>query len=143
MVQTARATLVRLRELVASAVDLTAPVPVVVRAAIARAAELPSTCPDELAALKSIVDNLRGPDGSALLGPAEYEETYALQEALFARGQCEGSLRALDPRLMAVTYQGAVDGMIAHLQTHPDTDHAGYARSLADLLLGGFCVTDR
>jgi AcrR family transcriptional regulator len=142
MAQAARATLVRVRESVAADLDLTAPVPEIIRSAIARAAELRKTHADELAALSAIVYNLRGPDGSARLGPAEYEETYALQEALFRRGQQEGSLRALDPRLMAVTYQGAVDAMLAHLQTHPDADGAAYARALSDLLLDGMTARD-
>lgn len=36
---------------------------------------------------------------------------------------------------MAVTYQGAVDTMIAYLHAHPETDAHPYADALADLLL--------
>jgi AcrR family transcriptional regulator len=137
MAQAARVTLVRVRESVAADLDLTAPVPEIIRSAIARAAQLRTTHAEELRALSAIVYNLRGPDGQALLGPVEYEETYALQAALFRRGQQEGSLRDIDPLLMAVTYQGAVDTMLGHLQAHPEIDGATYARALADLLLGG------
>jgi hypothetical protein len=117
--------------------DLDAPVPAIIRAAIARAAQLRDSHPRELAALAAIIHNLRNPDGSPRLGLEEYEETYTGQEELFRRGQREGSLRELDPRLMAVTYQGAVDTMLTYLQAHPETDAAHYARSLADLLLSG------
>ena len=141
MAQTARRTLVRLRGAVAADLDLTAAVPDIIRSAIVRAAALRSTHPDELNAVSAIVYNLRRPDGSARLGLAEYDETYAQQEMLFARGQHEGSIRAFDPRLMAVTYQGAVDTMLAYLQAHPDTDAATYAHSLADLLLCGFALS--
>lgn len=41
---------------------------------------------------------------------------------------------------MAVTYQGAVDTMLAYLQAHPDADPARHAPALADLLLEGFAV---
>jgi AcrR family transcriptional regulator len=140
LVQTARTTLIRLRQAVAADLDLEAPVPAVIRSAISRAAQLPSTHPDELAAMNAIVYNLRRPDGSARLDLAEYDETYTQQEALFLRGQQEGTLRAFDPRLMAVTYQGAVDTMLTYLQAHPHTDGADYAHSLADLLLDGIAL---
>jgi hypothetical protein len=38
-------------------------------------------------------------------------------------------------RIMAVTYQGAVDTMLAYLDSHPETDRDAYADALADLLL--------
>jgi AcrR family transcriptional regulator len=140
MAHAARTTLVRLRDAVAADLDLTAPVPEVIRSAIARAARLPASHPDELAAMVAIVQNLRHPDGSPRLDLGDYEETYAQQEALFRRGQQEGSLRALDPRVVAVTYQGAVDTMLAHLRAHPGVDAAAYARSLADVLLAGIAA---
>jgi AcrR family transcriptional regulator len=141
MTQTARSTLVLVRTAVADDLDLTAPVTTIIRSAIARAARLPLTHPDELSAVEAIVANLRDADGRPRLDLTEYDETYAQQEALFRRGQREGSLRSNhDPHLMAVTYQGAVDTMLAYLQTHPDTDPAQHAAALADLLLTGFAV---
>jgi AcrR family transcriptional regulator len=138
MTQTARAALVSLRTAVADDLDLTAPVTSIIRSAIARAAQLSVTHPDELIAIEVIVANLRDADGRALLDLTDYDETYAQQEALFRRGQHEGSLRGDDPHLMAVTYQGAVDTMLAYLRTHPDADPAHHAAALADLLLAGF-----
>lgn len=133
----ARTALTTVRDAVAADLDLDAPVPTVLRTAIARAAGLLRTHPDELAAITSIAGNLRGPDGALAVSAAEYEETYALQEELFRRGVREGTLRPLDPRLTAVTYQGALDTMLGHLRTHPDVDPLTYATALADLLLEG------
>lgn len=141
MAQTARAALVRLREAVAADLDLTAPVPDVIRAAVARAADLTRTHGDELAAIDAIVKNLRGTDGSALLGLTEYDETYALQVTLFRRGQEEGALRAdLDPHLMAVLYQGVIDTMLTYLQAHGELDPGPYAGSVVDFILDGCSV---
>lgn len=141
MAETATATVRAVREAIGAALDLSAPVPQVIRAAIHHAARLHLTHRDTLTALAQITGNLRSPDGSRRLSLADYEETYRAQEALFRRGQAEGSLRELDPRLMAVTYQGAVDAMLGYAEAHPDTDLDHYADTLADLLLGGIAVT--
>ena len=140
MEATARATLVRLREAVAADLDLSAPVPQVIRAAIHRAAALPRTHRDELRAMREIVENLRHPDGTRRLGLDEYEQTYRGQAALFRRGQEEGSLRPVDARYLAVTYQGAVDAMLSYLDAHPETDAERYAATVADILLDGIAV---
>lgn len=137
MEATARATLVTLRETVAADLDLSAPIPQVIRAAIHRAAALHQTHRAELRAIREIVDNLRHPDGTHRLGIDEYEQTYQLQAALFQRGQDEGSLRHLDTRYLAVTYQGAVDAMLSYLDARPDTDADRYATTVADILLDG------
>ena len=97
MEQTARSTLVALRETVAKDLDLSAP----------------------------------------RLRLDEYEETYMLQATLFQRGQDEGSLRSFDTRYMAVTYQGAIDTMLAYLDSHPGTDADEYAATVAEIFLGG------
>ncbi len=39
---------------------------------------------------------------------------------------CEPSIRS-PTRVMAVTYQGAIDTMLAYLDAHPDTDPTAYA----------------
>jgi AcrR family transcriptional regulator len=137
MEATARATLISLRKAVAADLELTAPIPQVMRAAIHRAAALHQTHRAELRAMREIVDNLRHPDGTRRLGQEEYEETYQQQAALFQRGQDEGSLRRLDTRYLAVTYQGAVDAMLSYLDAHPDTDVDRYATTVADILLDG------
>lgn len=130
------------REAIAAELDLAAPVPAVVRAALHRAAHLRTTHRDEVTALGQILTQLRAADGSPRLSLADYEETYRAQEVLFRRGQAEGTLRALDPRVVAVTYQGAIDSMLGYAEAHPDTDLDRYADTLADLFLGGLQVDD-
>jgi AcrR family transcriptional regulator len=139
MEQTARVTLASLRDTVARDIDLSAAIPDVIRAAIRRAAALRESHRAEMRAMREIVQNLRGPDGTPRFGQNElYEETYALQAALFQRGKDEGSLRSnIDTRYFAVTYQGAVDAMLAYLDSHPDTDVETYAAAVADILLTG------
>jgi AcrR family transcriptional regulator len=139
MAQTAQRTLVVVRDAVAAAIDLSAPAPVVIRAAIRRAVELLATHGAELKALREIVANLRGPDGGPRFDPRDNEETYQGQERIFRRGQQEGTLDPnVDPRLLAVTYQGAVDGMLTYLEVHPEVDRDAYAIGVAELLLNGF-----
>lgn len=135
MEQVAIATADLLRDRVADDIDLTAPVPAVIDAAIHRAADLGRTHPAELRAVGQIVQNLRGADGSLLLDHTYYEQTYLAQERLFRRGQDEGSLRAFDTRVMAVTYQGAIDAMLGYLESHPGTDVGAYADTLSGLLI--------
>ncbi len=68
--------------------------------------------------------NLRHLNGRLRFGLNDlYEETYTLQAALFQRGQDEGSLRSsINTRYLAVTYQGAVDAMLAYLDSYLGTD---------------------
>lgn len=135
---TARRTLVVVRTAVATEIDLSAAVPQVVRAAVHRVVELRHTHAAELRTLREIVVILRHPDGSLRLGLADYEETYAGQEALFRRGQRDGDLRpGVDPRLVAVTYQGAVDSLLGYLDLHPDADGDACADAVADIVLQG------
>lgn len=135
MEQTAIATVAEVREGLAAELDLTAEVPEVLRAAVRLASRLRQTHARELRAIDQIVHNLRGPDGSPRLDPRAYEETYRAQEQLLRRGQEEGSLREFDTRVMAVTYQGSIDTMLAYLGAHPEADAAAYADALIDLLL--------
>lgn len=131
----AKTTLAAMRQTVADSLVLTDPVPEVIRAAIHRAAGLGTTHRAELAAMRQISINLRGADGTPRLGLDAYEETYQGQEALFRRGQEEGTLRDFETRVMAVTYQGAIDMMLAYLHAHPEIDVHHYADALADLVL--------
>ncbi|MYT28952.1 MULTISPECIES: TetR/AcrR family transcriptional regulator [unclassified Streptomyces] len=137
MESTATATMETIRDRIANALDLTAPVPDIMRAALRRAAALNVTHRVELSALNSIVHNLRHPDGTPRLTFDAYEETYQAQESLFRRGQAEGTLRDFDTRVMAVTYQGAIDMMLGYLRNNPDVDPDDYAAKLADILLVG------
>jgi AcrR family transcriptional regulator len=133
---TARAAMEALRADVVAGIDLDRPVPDVIRAALRAAAALVRTRRDELVGLNRIVHNLRRAGGEDVAADF-YEETHCAQEELFRRGQAEGSLRRLDPRVMAVTYQGAVDTMLAYLEAHPDVDPGAYAAALAEVLLDG------
>ena len=139
--QTARQTLILLRETVGALIDLTAPAPEVIRAAIQGAASLRATHGAERRAMEEIVLNLRHEDGTLRFGLADYDDTYAQQAAIFRRGQNEGDFRAdLDPLLLAVTYQGAVDSMLGYLDAHPDADPMRHATTVAEVLLGGVAV---
>jgi AcrR family transcriptional regulator len=135
MEQTARATLDHLRSEVAAATDLTLEVPEILRAAIRYASRLQESHAPEMRALDEIVRNLLDDDGAKRLDINAYEDTYRAQEELLRRGQDEGTIRALDTRTAVVTYQAAIDAMIAYLQAHPETDRADYADALADLLI--------
>jgi AcrR family transcriptional regulator len=135
MEQTAIATVGLLRAEGGSAIDLTAEVPDVIRAAVHYAARLRQTHSRELRALDQIVHNLREADDGPRLDLRAHEETYQAQEQLFRRGQHEGAFREFDTRVMAVTYQGAIDTMLAYLDAHPDADPSAYADTLADLLV--------
>ena len=115
--------------------DLNAEAPDIVRAAVNYASQLRQTHARELRAIDEIAHNLRRPDGAPRLDLRAYDDTYQAQAKLFQRGQQEGSLRAFDTRVMAVTYQGAVDTMIAYLEAHPEADARVYANALTDLLL--------
>ena len=136
--QTARRTLTTLLHAVAAVVDLAAPAPEVIRQAVHGAAGLRRTHGAERRAMNEIVLNLRQPDGSLRLGLSDYDDAYAAQADIFRRGQAEGDIRPdLDPLLVAVTYQGAVDSMLGYLDAHPEADAEAHADTVADLLLGG------
>ena len=80
--------------------------------------------------------NLHGGEVSGAL-PTSTRRPTSSQELLFRRGQAEGSLGDFDPRVMAVTYQGSIDVMIAYLEDHPEVDPGAYAAELAEILLSG------
>jgi AcrR family transcriptional regulator len=87
----------------------------------------------QLLALGEIFNNFRDPDGKPHYGIASNEQIYEWQEAAFRLGQQTGELRSFDPRVMAVTVQGAIDTMFAYWATYPDHDLDAHARELADL----------
>ena len=137
MASTAKATWAAMRADIVDSLDLDQPVPDIVRAALGLAAAQVLTRRNELIALNRIVHNLHGPDGAERVTADFYEETYRGQEQLFRRGQAEGSLGDFDAHVMAVTYQGSIDVMLAHLEAHPEVDPRDYAAKLAEILLGG------
>ena len=140
MEQVAVTTVAQLRRQIGADIDLAAPIPAVLDAAIHRAADLRRTHRMELRALNEIAQNLRNADGTLHLDLTYYEETYQAQEQLFRRGQAEGSLRDFDTRVMAVTYQGAIDAMLGYLESHPDTDIDAYADALSSLLTAAVTI---
>jgi AcrR family transcriptional regulator len=130
----------RLRRATAEGVDLGAPVPEVLRALVSATARLHLTHRTELDAVDQVVRNLRDPAGRPVFSLEHYEPIYQFQEELFRRGQQEGSLRRFDPRVMAVTYQGAVDVMLGYLAARPDVDLDQYATQLAEIVVAAVVV---
>jgi aminoglycoside phosphotransferase family enzyme len=85
--------------------------------------------------MSQIISRLQEPGESPAFIQHDYEQLYQGQEALFRRGQEEGTFRHFDTRIMAITYQAAIDAMLSYLDTHPETDVIRYADALADILL--------
>lgn len=136
--ETARRTLGLLTEAVASSIDLRAPAPAVIRSAVRAAAALRLTHGPERRAMREIVQNLRRADGELRFTQRDLDDLYTAQEAIVRRGQSDGDFREdVDPRLFAVTYQGAVDSMLDHLDANPDLDPERSARIVADILISG------
>lgn len=124
-----------IRDEVAASADHATPVPGAIRTFIRTVASIRMERPDEFRAMGRITRRLQEPDGSPAFSQHDYEETYQGQEALFRRGQEEGAFRRFDTRVMAITYQAAIDAMLSYLGTHPETDVDRYADALADILL--------
>lgn len=137
MESTAKRTMQAMHTDVVAGLDLGEPVPDIVRGALRLAAGQIHTHRNELIALNRIIHNLHRPDGTEQVTVDFYNELYLAQEDLFRRGQAEGSLGDFDPRVMAVTYQGSIDVMLAYLRDHPEVDPYDYADRLAEILLGG------
>lgn len=135
---TARRTLKTLSTAAGTSIDLAAPAPEVIRSAVHAAAALRRTHGAERIAMREIILNLRDADGAPRLRQQDLDDLYSSQEAIFRRGQQDGDIRdTLDPRLLAVTYQGAVDSMLGYLDAYPDTDSERHADTVAEILLNG------
>jgi AcrR family transcriptional regulator len=132
VVQTVRV----IRDEVVASVDAAAPVPDAIRAYIHTVASIRRQRPEEFRALDRITSRLQDSTGAPAFSQQDYEELYLGQETLFRRGQAEGAFRDFDTRVMAVTYQAAVDAMLTYLDLHPEVDVEAYADALADILLG-------
>lgn len=140
---TAHHALRSLASAVGRSIDLDGTAPTVIRSAIHAATALRATHGRERRALREIAMNLRTATREPVFGPKFNDENYAAQEAIFRRGQADGDFRHdLDPRLVAVTYQGIVDSMLSYLDTYPDTDADRYADTVAEILLRGLSPTD-
>lgn len=135
---TARRTLKTLSAAAGTSIDLTAPAPEVIRSAVHAAVALRRSHGAERRAMREIILNLRTADGRPRLSQRDLDDLYSAQEAIFRRGQQDGDFRdTLDPRLLAVTYQGAVDSMLGYLDAYPDTGPERHADTVAEVLLGG------
>jgi AcrR family transcriptional regulator len=135
MKQAVRAAVQVIEREMAAELDFSAPVPDLIRASVGWLAMASKKHRDDFAALDQITRSLRAADGSLAFSLGDYEEIYQAQETLFRRGQAEGSFRSFDTRVMAVTYQGAIDMMLAYFHSHPGIDTGRYADALTDILL--------
>lgn len=97
---------------------------------------------DEYRAMDEIVRKLRGPDGELVFTLRDYESTYQAYEDGYRRGQAAGIFRDFDTRVMAMTYQSAIDAMLAYCYSHPDADIEEHADRLADILLAAMMRPD-
>lgn len=111
-----------------------------IRALIHRIAKRAETHRDDLRALDRITRSLRAPDGSPAFSKLDYEEIYQRYETAFGLGQSMGVFGSFDPRVMAVTFQGAIDMMLEHLGNRPDADPAQYADALTDIFVAALLV---
>jgi AcrR family transcriptional regulator len=124
-----------IRDEVVARVDPDQPVPDIIRAYVRGVTGLRRARLEEFQALQRISSRLENVDGTPVFTALDYEELYSSQAELFRRGQAAGALRDFDARVMAVTYQGAIDAMFAYLDVHPDADVDEYADALSDLLV--------
>jgi AcrR family transcriptional regulator len=120
---------------VVGGIDQSAPAPDVLRAIIQRVAAYGAEHGAEIRTLNQIAQNLRRADGQLRFTLADNEEIYKTGEQLYRRGQHEGYFRQFDTRVMAVTFQAALDAMFAYAEAYPETDLLAYADGLADLML--------
>jgi len=124
-----------IRDEVVASVDPQSPAPERIRNYILTVARLRMARQEEFRATDRIAARLENADGTPVFSARDYEELYAGQVTIFRNAQQDGSFGDFDPRVMAVTYQGAIDAMFAYLDSHPDVDVEAYAGSLADILL--------
>ena len=141
---TARRTLGKLTLAVANRIDLEASAPTVIRSAVRAAAGLRLTHDAERRAMREIIVNLRTAEGDLRFSQADLRDLYAAQAGIFRRGQEEGLVRpTLDPQILAVVYQGAVDSMLGFLDANPEADTDAFVETVADVLLHGVTPDDR
>lgn len=89
-------------------------------------------------AVYQIVVNLGPGATKPTLGVADAEPVLAGYERLFSQGKEEGVFRAdLDTRVMAVTYDAAINAMNRHFDAYPDDDVDTYVTELVRILLLG------
>ena len=85
--------LLTLRSAVAAGLDVSAPAPEVIRAAIHGTADLRRTHNAERRAMQEIVLTLRGPGGGMRFPLEDVDDTYAEQAVILTRGRERGGSR--------------------------------------------------
>lgn len=115
--------------------DPAATVPDRIRAHLRWVAAWARDHPDEYRAMDELVRKLRTVDGEPVFTLGDYERSYQQYEEGYRRAQADGIFRQFDRRVMAVTYQAAIDSMLSYLSAHPDLDPDRYAAELAETLL--------
>lgn len=135
MKQALMAAMTSLGDELAGQVDPAAPAPGLIRTHLRWIAAWARNHQDEYRAMDEIGRKLHAPGGEAAFSVRDYERIYASREEAYRRAQEAGTFRPFNTRVMAVTYQAAVDAMLSYLDTHPDVDTGGYADALADILL--------
>lgn len=142
MKQAVVVTLERISAELADQLDVTASPPEVIRQSIHWVATWSVQHRDEWRAMDQITRAMRGAEGRPAFTLVDYEPVYRSEESLFRRGQELGVFRAFDTRVMAVTYQGAIDMMLSYADSHPDTDVEQYADALTDIILAAVSVPE-
>lgn len=132
-----------LAEATLDSLDLDRPAPDVLRALIHASARVGVERRHSRRAVTQIIAHLgEGAQGEPSVKSTDAEPLIAGIEQLFFAGQSAGTFRGdVDTRIMAITYQAAIDAMYRHLDAHPDADPAAYADALADLFTAA--VQDR
>lgn len=87
----------------------------------------------QMMAIIDIVLNARTEDGQLRYRPGSEKADLEALESILRQGQDEGEFRAFDPRVMAVTIRGAIDGVGRFLVAHPNLDGETYAQELVTL----------
>ncbi|MEU4832575.1 TetR family transcriptional regulator [Streptosporangium sp. NPDC023615] len=84
-------------------------------------------------ALYEIFVNHRPEDGEGAHDAAVDLGVLSHVEEILRWGQREGEFRAFEPRVMAMSIQRSVDGLVFLLETGTDVDTSGYASELATI----------
>jgi TetR/AcrR family fatty acid metabolism transcriptional regulator len=87
----------------------------------------------QMAAIIDIVLNERTKDGQLRYHPGSEQPQLQALEAILRKGQAEGSFRAFDPRVMALSIRGAIDAVGRLLVAHPSLEGEPYAQELVTL----------
>lgn len=106
-----------------------------VRVNTTRVAEYMRGHRSSLRALGEIFLNLRGADGEPHYGMHTNEPLYQPLEDAFRRGQESGELRDFDTRVMAISYQSALDAMFGYWALNPEWDLTAHAEQVSDLFV--------